>query len=40
MLAVAAALVGGLLLVCGVPFVSPRSYKVGGGFLLASGKLW
>lgn len=38
MLAVAAGLVGGLLLVCGVPFVSPRSYKVGGGFLLASGK--
>ncbi|NXS76872.1 TM182 protein, partial [Pandion haliaetus] len=37
MLAVAAGLVGGLLLVCGVPFVSPRSYKVGGGFLLASG---
>lgn len=39
MLAVAAGLVGGLLLVCGMPFVSPRSYKVGGGFLLASGKL-
>ncbi|KFP66423.1 Transmembrane protein 182, partial [Cariama cristata] len=38
MLAVAAGLVGGLLLVCGVPFVNPRSYKVGGGFLLASGK--
>ncbi|KAF1471801.1 hypothetical protein FQV17_0014810, partial [Megadyptes antipodes antipodes] len=37
MLAVAAGLVGGLLLVCGMPFVSPRSYKVGGGFLLASG---
>ncbi|NXL64871.1 TM182 protein, partial [Chordeiles acutipennis] len=37
MLAVAAGLVGGLLLVCGVPFVSPRSYKVGGGFLLVSG---
>ncbi|XP_010128487.1 PREDICTED: transmembrane protein 182-like, partial [Chlamydotis macqueenii] len=36
MLAVTAGLVGGLLLVCGVPFVSPRSYKVGGGFLLAS----
>ncbi|XP_074456848.1 transmembrane protein 182-like isoform X3 [Larus michahellis] len=39
MLAVAAGLVGGLLLVCGVPFVSPRSYKVGGGFLLASDLL-
>lgn len=23
---------------CGVPFVSARSYKVGGGFLIASGK--
>lgn len=39
MLAVATGLVGGLLLVCGVPFVSPRSYKIGGGFLLFSGKL-
>ncbi|XP_027501119.1 transmembrane protein 182-like isoform X2 [Corapipo altera] len=38
LLAVAAALVGGLLLVCGIPFVSPRSYKVGGGFLLLSAK--
>ncbi|NWH63361.1 TM182 protein, partial [Geococcyx californianus] len=37
LLAVAAGLVGGLLLVCGMPFVSARSYKVGGGFLLASG---
>ncbi|NXK44390.1 TM182 protein, partial [Chauna torquata] len=37
MLAVAGGLVGGLLLVCGMPFVSARSYKVGGGFLLASG---
>uniref|UniRef100_A0A8C9EXP5 Transmembrane protein 182 n=1 Tax=Pavo cristatus TaxID=9049 RepID=A0A8C9EXP5_PAVCR len=36
-LAVAAGLVGGLLLVCGVPFVSARSHKVGGGFLIASG---
>uniref|UniRef100_A0A8V0YQ56 Transmembrane protein 182 n=1 Tax=Gallus gallus TaxID=9031 RepID=A0A8V0YQ56_CHICK len=35
-LAVTAGLVGGLLLVCGVPFVSARSYKVGGGFLIAS----
>uniref|UniRef100_A0A8C3Q8P8 Transmembrane protein 182 n=1 Tax=Geospiza parvula TaxID=87175 RepID=A0A8C3Q8P8_GEOPR len=33
LLAVAAGLVGGLLLVCGVPFSSPHSYKVGGGFL-------
>uniref|UniRef100_A0A8C3QZB5 Transmembrane protein 182 n=1 Tax=Cyanoderma ruficeps TaxID=181631 RepID=A0A8C3QZB5_9PASS len=38
LLAVAAGLVGGLLLVCGVPFSSPRSYKVGGGFLLFSGE--
>lgn len=38
LLAVAAGLVGGLLLVCGVPFSSPRSYKVGGGFLLLSGE--
>uniref|UniRef100_A0A8C5TKD1 Transmembrane protein 182 n=1 Tax=Malurus cyaneus samueli TaxID=2593467 RepID=A0A8C5TKD1_9PASS len=38
LLAVAAGLVGGLLLVCGVPFASPRSYKVGGGFLLLSGE--
>ncbi|NXK96195.1 TM182 protein, partial [Formicarius rufipectus] len=37
LLAVAAALLGGLLLLWGVPFVSPRSYKVGGGFLLLSG---
>ncbi|NXP80860.1 TM182 protein, partial [Ramphastos sulfuratus] len=36
-LAVAAGLVGGLLLVCGVPFTSPRSYKAGGAFLLISG---
>ncbi|NXS78628.1 TM182 protein, partial [Erpornis zantholeuca] len=40
LLAVAAGLVGGLLLVCGVPFASPRSYKVGGGFLLLSGGLF
>ncbi|NWV33451.1 TM182 protein, partial [Grantiella picta] len=37
LLAVAAGLGGGLLLVCGVPFSSPRSFKVGGGFLLLSG---
>uniref|UniRef100_A0A8C3UPE8 Transmembrane protein 182 n=1 Tax=Catharus ustulatus TaxID=91951 RepID=A0A8C3UPE8_CATUS len=40
LLAVAAGLVGGLLLVCGVPFHSPNSYKVGGGFLLLSGGLF
>lgn len=38
LLAVAAGLVGGLLLVCGIPFSSPRSYKVGAGFLLLSGE--
>uniref|UniRef100_A0A8C5MWY9 Transmembrane protein 182 n=1 Tax=Leptobrachium leishanense TaxID=445787 RepID=A0A8C5MWY9_9ANUR len=38
-LAVAASLVGGLLLVCAVPFVTARLYKVGGGFLLTSGGL-
>ncbi|XP_066194381.1 transmembrane protein 182-like [Sylvia atricapilla] len=37
LLAMAAGLVEGLLLVCGVPFSSPCSYKVGGGFLLLSG---
>ncbi|OCT67625.1 hypothetical protein XELAEV_18038926mg [Xenopus laevis] len=38
-LAVAASLVGGLLLVCAVPFVAARLYKVGGGFLITSGVL-
>ncbi|KAI1234906.1 hypothetical protein IHE44_0003292, partial [Lamprotornis superbus] len=40
LLAVAAGLVGGFLLVCGVPFSSPHSYKAGGGFLLLSGGLF
>ncbi|XP_034969772.1 transmembrane protein 182 isoform X2 [Zootoca vivipara] len=35
-LAVTASLVGGFLLVCGVPFVSARFYKVGGGFLITA----
>ncbi|NXA45833.1 TM182 protein, partial [Nothocercus julius] len=39
-LAVAASLVGGFLLVCGVPFGSPRFYKAGAGFLLAAGFLY
>uniref|UniRef100_UPI00398F024A transmembrane protein 182-like n=1 Tax=Pristiophorus japonicus TaxID=55135 RepID=UPI00398F024A len=39
-LGVAAGLVGGFLLVCAVPFVSAKLYKVGGGFLLASGTLF
>lgn len=38
-LAVAISLVGGFLLVCGVPFVHAKFYKVGGGFLLVAGKL-
>ncbi|KAM4695703.1 transmembrane protein 182-like [Rhinophrynus dorsalis] len=38
-LAVAASLVGGLLLVCAVPFVAARLYKVGGGFLITAGGL-
>uniref|UniRef100_H3AGK5 Uncharacterized protein n=1 Tax=Latimeria chalumnae TaxID=7897 RepID=H3AGK5_LATCH len=39
-LAIAASLVGGLLLVCAVPFVSAKLYKVGGGFLLTAGGLF
>uniref|UniRef100_A0A6J0URM3 Transmembrane protein 182-like n=1 Tax=Pogona vitticeps TaxID=103695 RepID=A0A6J0URM3_9SAUR len=39
-LGVTASLVGGFLLVCGVPFVNARFYKVGGGFLLAAGVLF
>ncbi|XP_065267326.1 transmembrane protein 182-like [Emys orbicularis] len=39
-LAVAASLVGGFLLVCGVPFFNARFYKVGGGFLITSGGLF
>nr|XP_033801163.1 transmembrane protein 182-like isoform X2 [Geotrypetes seraphini] len=36
-LAVAASIVGGFLLVFAVPFVSARLYKVGGGFFITSG---
>ncbi|XP_048369658.1 transmembrane protein 182-like [Sphaerodactylus townsendi] len=39
-LAVTSSLVGGFLLVCGVPFVNARFYKVGGGFLLTAGILF
>ncbi|KAF7244815.1 hypothetical protein EYD10_08960 [Varanus komodoensis] len=39
-LAVTASLVGGFLLVCGVPFVNARFYKVGGGFLVTAGGLF
>lgn len=37
-LGLGSALVGGFLLVCGVPFYSHKLYKVGGAFLVASGK--
>ncbi|XP_069469018.1 transmembrane protein 182-like isoform X1 [Ambystoma mexicanum] len=40
LLAVAASLAGGLLLVCAVPFVSARFYKVAAGFLITSGFLF
>ncbi|KAF7227743.1 transmembrane protein 182 [Nothobranchius furzeri] len=35
-----AALVGSFLLVCGVPFISHKLYKVGGAFLIAAGCLF
>uniref|UniRef100_G3TWL5 Uncharacterized protein n=1 Tax=Loxodonta africana TaxID=9785 RepID=G3TWL5_LOXAF len=35
-LGVGSGLAGAFLLVCGVPFASARSYKVGGGFLMIS----
>ncbi|XP_053555314.1 transmembrane protein 182-like [Bombina bombina] len=38
-LAVAASIVGGMLLVCAVPCGAARLYKVGGGFLLTAGGL-
>ncbi|XP_029462412.1 transmembrane protein 182-like [Rhinatrema bivittatum] len=38
--AVAASIVGGFLLVSAVPFVSARLYKVGGGFFITSGGLF
>ncbi|XP_056394864.1 transmembrane protein 182-like isoform X1 [Hyla sarda] len=38
-LAVAASVVGGLLLVCAVPFAAARLYRVGGGFLITAGVL-
>ncbi|XP_074529800.1 transmembrane protein 182-like [Halichoeres trimaculatus] len=39
-LALVAALTGGFLLVCGVPFFSHRLYKLGGAFLLAAACLF
>lgn len=37
-LGLVAALTGGFLLVCGVPFTSHKLYKLGGAFLIAAGK--
>lgn len=37
-LGLVAALTGGFLLVCGVPFISHKLYKLGGAFLIAAGK--
>ncbi|MGH0143856.1 UNVERIFIED_CONTAM: hypothetical protein FKN15_041539 [Acipenser sinensis] len=39
-LAVTASLVGGFLLVCAVPFVNAKLYKLGGGFLITAGGLF
>uniref|UniRef100_A0A8D0BQL2 Transmembrane protein 182 n=1 Tax=Salvator merianae TaxID=96440 RepID=A0A8D0BQL2_SALMN len=39
-LAVTASIVGGFLLVCGVPFANAQFYKVGGGFLITAGGLF
>lgn len=33
------ALSGGFLLVCGVPFISHKLYRLGGAFLIAAGKI-
>uniref|UniRef100_A0A4W4DM54 Transmembrane protein 182 n=1 Tax=Electrophorus electricus TaxID=8005 RepID=A0A4W4DM54_ELEEL len=33
-LAIVASITGGFLLVCAVPFISPKLYKVGGAFLI------
>ncbi len=38
-LGLVAALTGGFLLVCGVPFISHKLYKLGGAFLIAAGKI-
>lgn len=37
-LGLVAALTGGFLLVCGVSFLSPKLFKLGGAFLIAAGK--
>lgn len=38
-LGLVAALTGVFLLVCGVPFISHKLYKLGGAFLIAAGKI-
>uniref|UniRef100_A0A8P4G1T4 Transmembrane protein 182 n=1 Tax=Dicentrarchus labrax TaxID=13489 RepID=A0A8P4G1T4_DICLA len=38
-LGLVAALTGAFLLVCGVPFISHKLYKLGGAFLIAAGKI-
>ena len=38
-LGLVSALTGGFFLVCGVPFISHKLYKLGGAFLIAAGKL-
>lgn len=37
-LGLVSAMTGGFLLVCGVPFVSHKLYKLGGAFLIGAGK--
>uniref|UniRef100_A0A3P9L999 Uncharacterized protein n=1 Tax=Oryzias latipes TaxID=8090 RepID=A0A3P9L999_ORYLA len=37
-LGLVSALTGGFLLVCGVPFISHKLYKLGGAFLISAGK--
>ncbi|XP_069049762.1 transmembrane protein 182-like isoform X2 [Lepisosteus oculatus] len=39
-LAVVCCLAGGFLLVCAVPFVSAKLYRLGGGFLITAGSLF
>ncbi|XP_035017394.1 transmembrane protein 182 isoform X1 [Hippoglossus stenolepis] len=39
-LGLVSALAGGFLLVCGVPFISPRLYKLGGAFLITAACLF
>lgn len=38
-LGLVSALTGGFLLVCGVPFISHKLYKLGGVFLISAGKI-